>query len=308
MNTYHLSQGPTSTRLGALRASLGYPQPFKIEHIEIGNEDYLGGGTDSYNLYRFRMFYDRIKAKYPSVNIISTIIPVPVQEPGTWIDLHLYQNQDSFAAMYDAFDQTDRNYPVIVGEYACIYKNNNQGPEIGAQSMGMALAEGIMLLGAEKNSDAIRGTAYGALIKHYDEESNTVSVIKHTANQVLHTTSYYVQKVFAEHHGQETVAVSTQFGEGIGPVYWSATKTGSRRYLKLINYYGSGSVVDVVFQGSFSTIAEVVTLTTPSCDSLNSLPQLGGEETKLTRSLLASSNGRFEVIFANPCELKVLIA
>jgi alpha-N-arabinofuranosidase len=254
------------------------------------------------------MFYNTIKAKYPNINLISSIIPAPVQKPGTWLDLHMYNNQGFFASQYAVFDHTDRAYPVIIGEYACIRPGGAGGPEVGAQTMGMALAEGIMLLGAERNSDVIRGTAYGALIKHYDEEPNTVAVIKHTADQVLRSTSYYVQKLFAQYHGEETVAVNTQYGLGIGPVYWSATKTGDTRYLKLVNYYGPASVVDVVFEGQFASIAKVVTLTAGSCDDTNKLPQLGGEATKVTTSALASQDGRFTVAFGAPCEVKVLVA
>ena len=43
------SQGSTKTTYGALRASLGYRDPFTINYIEIGNEDYLNGGKASYS-------------------------------------------------------------------------------------------------------------------------------------------------------------------------------------------------------------------------------------------------------------------
>lgn len=171
----------------------------------------------------------------------------------------------------------------------------------------MALAEGIMLLGAERNSDIVKGTAYGALIKEYNEAPDTVAVIKHTANEILHSTSYYVQQLFSQYKGEETVAVTTEYGLGIDPLYWSATRTGSTRYLKIINYYGSGSVVDVVFEGTHSSTAEVITLTAPDCTSTNKLPTLGGESTSITESTLTEASGVFTVSFGNPCEVKVLI-
>ncbi|KAH7409317.1 glycoside hydrolase superfamily [Cadophora sp. MPI-SDFR-AT-0126] len=307
MNYLEFLKGDTTTTWGARRASLGFPTPFKIDHIEIGNEDYLGGGTASYNSYRFKAFYDRIRAKYPDIALISSIFPPPVPGPNTWVDLHFYYNQDTFASLYDRFDNSNRSLPIIVGEYACIFEFSNGYPEIGAQTMGMAMAEGIMLLGAERNSDIVKGTAYGALIKQYDEMSSTVSVIKHTANQILQTTSYYLQQTFSRYKGMETVAVTTQFGLGIDPLYWSATRTGSTRYLKVINYYGTGSVVDVVFQGPHSSTAQVITLTAPACSSTNSLPQLGGESTSILQSELAEVNGIFTVSFGNPCEVKVLV-
>lgn len=72
--------------------------------------------------------------------------------------------------------------PIIFGDYACIFEFGNSYPEIGAQTKGMALAEGIMLLGAERNSDTVKGTAYDALIKEYNEVPDSVAVMKHTAN------------------------------------------------------------------------------------------------------------------------------
>lgn len=82
------------------------------------------------------------------------------------------------------------------------------------------------------------------MFKH--EEPGTVAVIKHTANQILQTTSYYIQQTFSQYSGEDIIAVTMQYGDGIGPVYWPATRTGATRYLKLINYYGLGSVIDVV--------------------------------------------------------------
>ena len=165
-----------------------------------------------------------------------------------------------------------------------------------------------LLLGAERNSDIVKGTAYGALIKRYDEMSSTVSVIKHTANQILQTTSYYLQQTFSRYKGTETVAVTSECGSGIDSLYWSATRTGSTRYLKLINYYGADSVVDIVLEGPHSSTAKVITLTAPACNSTNSLPQLGGESTSILSSELNKSDGRFTILFGSPCELKVLIA
>jgi alpha-N-arabinofuranosidase len=49
-------QGDKTTTYGAIRASLGYQNPFTIDYVEIGNEDYLNGGSSSYYSYRFDAF------------------------------------------------------------------------------------------------------------------------------------------------------------------------------------------------------------------------------------------------------------
>ena len=64
-------------------------------------------------------------------------------------------------SLFDTFDQASRDYPVLVGEYAATQAGSGSG-QIGAQTLGMACAEAIFLLGCERNSDIIFGTSYGA--------------------------------------------------------------------------------------------------------------------------------------------------
>lgn len=44
LNQLEYIMGSTSTKYGALRASHGYTQGWKINYLEIGNEDNLSGG------------------------------------------------------------------------------------------------------------------------------------------------------------------------------------------------------------------------------------------------------------------------
>lgn len=46
MNELEYIMGAVSTKYGALRASHGYPDPWKVNYIEIGNEDNLTGGEE----------------------------------------------------------------------------------------------------------------------------------------------------------------------------------------------------------------------------------------------------------------------
>ena len=64
----------------------GYPKPFKLHYVEIGNED----GFDRSGSYdgRFTQFYDAIKAKYPQLKIIATT-PVKSRVADV-IDEHYY--------------------------------------------------------------------------------------------------------------------------------------------------------------------------------------------------------------------------
>ncbi|KAH7194913.1 glycoside hydrolase superfamily [Fusarium oxysporum] len=302
--------GDTSTKYGSLRASLGFNEPFTVEWVEIGNEDYLNGGEPTYKSYRFRALYDAIRAKYPKMNVISSINPSPSPDKGNGgiVDLHIYDNEAHFASLFNTFDQASRDYPVFVAEYAAIRSGSNSGGEIGAQTFSMACAEAIFLLGCERNSDVIVGSAYGALIKQYDEEPRTVAVLKHTADQILKTNSFYVQKLFAANLGSQTVPVNAT-GGGFGPVYWSATKTADRTLLKLVNYNGKtgpSNAVKVTVKGSKATTATLTVLSAPNGSSVNNLPGGGGETSSIGTMSLKAENGVFSVIFSKSYEIAIL--
>ncbi|KAH7113986.1 glycoside hydrolase superfamily [Dactylonectria estremocensis] len=311
MNELEFLIGDKSTANGAKRAALGYPSPFKLGWVEIGNEDYLNNGRSSYYSYRFMALYNAIRGKYPNMNIISTINPSPSPDKGSggMVDLHIYDNENHFVGLYNTFDQASRDYPVFVAEYAVIRAGTGAGAEIGAQTFGMACAEAIFLLGCERNSDIIVGSAYGALIKHYDEEPNTVAVIKHTATEVLHTMSYYVQKLFADYLGTETLPVIATNG-GVGPTYWSATKGSQGTILKLVNYNGQtgeATAVKVTFKGSSATTAKLTFLSAPSATSVNNLPLMGGETSQITVRTITAQNGQFSVAFSSPYQIAILV-
>ncbi|KAG9252711.1 glycoside hydrolase superfamily [Emericellopsis atlantica] len=310
MDELEFLTGDASTPMGAKRVQLGYEEPFQVDWVEISNEDYLNGGYDSYYAYRFDMFYNAIRAKYPDMHVVSTINPSPSPDTGSgaMVDLHIYDNQNHFASLYNTFDQASRKYPVFVGEYAAIREGSGAGPEIGAQTFGMACGEAIMLLGIEKNSDIILGSAYGALIKEYNEEPNTVAVIKHTANEILHSMSYYLQQLFAAHVGTETLPVTATEG-GLGPVWWSATKAGRRTVLKMVNYNGATgaeNAVKVHVKGSRACTAELTVFTADKETSSNKLPSQGGDEHSITTRRITGKRGVFEVAFTKPFEIVIL--
>lgn len=68
-------RGPVDSKWGARRAELGHPEPFELEFVEVGNEDWLAGfpgGWDSYRAYRFPMFYNALTKAYPDIQVIAS--------------------------------------------------------------------------------------------------------------------------------------------------------------------------------------------------------------------------------------------
>ncbi len=66
-------RGSVDSTWGARRAELGHPEPFNLEYVEVGNEDWLAGGDKGWNTYfryRFPDFQQAINAAYPDIEIL----------------------------------------------------------------------------------------------------------------------------------------------------------------------------------------------------------------------------------------------
>jgi alpha-L-arabinofuranosidase len=66
-------RGPADSTWGARRAELGHPEPFNLEYVEVGNEDWLAGGDlgwNTYFRYRFPDFQAAINEAYPDIEVL----------------------------------------------------------------------------------------------------------------------------------------------------------------------------------------------------------------------------------------------
>jgi alpha-N-arabinofuranosidase len=165
--------GPPSSTHGALRSSLGYPEPWELKYVEIGNEDDLNDGAQSYSTYRFSMFYNAISAAYPELTIISSTGDYTAVGGGNTshpssMDYHTYTRPDYFVSQFGHFDNASREYKSLIGEYACIQGNvydqivgvDWDAPKLQWTLWVGSVSEAIFSLGAERNGDAVIGMSY----------------------------------------------------------------------------------------------------------------------------------------------------
>jgi alpha-N-arabinofuranosidase len=194
--------GSTSTTWGARRAKDGHPKPFNLRFVEIGNEDWLNMGTASYDS-RFTMFYDAIKAKYPNLQIISTMRTqdrnfVHSRKPDL-LDDHFYINIPTALRQAHLYDNYDRKATkVFVGEWA----TNN--PRVGdTPMMAFALGDAAWLTGLERNADVILMNCYAPLFVNVNPGARqwAVNLIGYDALRSFGSPSYYVQKMFSNNRG-----------------------------------------------------------------------------------------------------------
>jgi alpha-L-arabinofuranosidase len=195
--------GSTTTTWGARRAKDGHPAPFKLEYVEVGNEDQFDRGTNSYD-GRFTQFYDAIKAKYPALQIIATT-KVTNRTPDV-IDDHFYRTSMQMQSDTHHYDDTDRNGPkIFVGEWAT--REGSPTPNMNA-----ALGDAAWMTGMERNSDIVIMSCYAPLFVNVNPGGMQwrTDLIGYDVLTSYGSPAYYAQKMFSLNHGDAVLAVVSE--------------------------------------------------------------------------------------------------
>ncbi len=191
--------GDVNTVWGARRAKDGHPAPFKLQYVEIGNEDNFDNVKGSYD-GRFTAFYDAIKAKYPELKIIATT-EVTTRTPDV-IDEHFYRNEEEMALHAYDYDTRSRGGrggavpKVFVGEWAT---------RVGSPTPNLhgALGDAAWLVGLERNADLILMNCYAPLFVNLNPGAMQwqTDLIGYNTMTSYGSPAYWVQQVFSTHHG-----------------------------------------------------------------------------------------------------------
>lgn len=181
--------GDGTTEWSRKRVENGHPEPFPLQYVEIGNENW-GPVYEK----RYDRFYRAIKAKYPRLTLISTLGLGGQRrhERVDMIDPHWYVAPEFFLSSSRLFDQQERGgYAVYVGEYAV-----NQ--QVGGGNLLGALAEAAFLSGMERNSDLLKMASYAPLLENVNDRVWPTNLIWFDSHRVMGRSSYHVQKMYAE--------------------------------------------------------------------------------------------------------------
>ncbi|PVF96113.1 glycoside hydrolase [Serendipita vermifera] len=305
-------RGDLTTKYGKLRAQHGHPKPFKLHFVEVGNEDWLSNGLESYNQYRLKAYNDAIKAKYPDITIIASTEQATARSEGMWIDTHLYLRPDGFYRRFNWFDNWDRRYPVFVGEYAAVQPNDpvnrtiedadwsSGAPRFAFPSLIAAVGEAVFTIGMERNADLVKLIAYAPVLQNVDGWQWVPDLISFTANpkDTVRSYSYYVQQLFSQNRGTKVLPVTSKNGS-FDPVFWVASineRTGAY-VLKFANYDGAATSITVKLPDASKKKGVITTLTGPSPDSYNSI----NNSTSILKSkdIHVTREGEFKVDLAS---------
>ena len=191
------ARGAVDSKWGALRAAAGHPAPFKLNYMEIGNEN---GGPEYAE--RYALFHDALKTKYPDLHIVANFWDgeIPKTRPVEIQDEHYYLDTLGFLGMADYYQRVDRQGPLVyVGEYAV---TNGAG----TGNLAAALAEAAFLTGLEANSDHVVMASYAPLLAHPAWKAWTPNAIVFDQGRSYGTPSYYLQTMFAANRGDVVCA------------------------------------------------------------------------------------------------------
>ena len=283
MDAIEYCNGDVTTEWGAKRAANGHPEPFGLQLIEIGNENYnysSENNNDQSDHYaeRYIQFYNAIKAKYPEMVIIGNVEAWSTDNP-SWrnphpvdaVDEHYYRNPEWFVGQYEKYDNYDRSLPkVYVGEYAVTQDYGTTG------HLRAALGEAVYMLGMENNADVCIMNSYAPIFANENDYNWKPDMIRFNSNESYGTPSYHVQRLFPNNVGKQNVkwtetgnelVPGTQFGLSTwltSATFDNVKVTTDNGTLLLNEDFSSGNELWSYTDGSWSVTGGVLQQTSTS--------------------------------------------
>lgn len=270
------ANGAITTEWGAVRASMGHPEPFNMEYICLGNEE---DDIPEFRV-RFNMIADTLKKYCPEIKIIGTsgtshsggmynsLWQFSRDNKLAAVDEHYYVSPDWLIDNVKRYDNFDRSGPkVFIGEYAS--QDDRQYN---------AIAEAAYLTGVEKNSDIIELTCYAPLFCNEQNNQWNPDLIRFDNTKVVKTASYYVQQMYGQNAGDiylpskitfspEYIPASSKYNGKVGVGTWATQvqyddlKITSGETVLFEDNFSSGSSNWQVSKGTFSVQNGVYTQT-----------------------------------------------
>ena len=256
LDLIEFANGDPSTEWGQKRAAMGHPEPFGMDLIGIGNEQWQTEFQDFYE--RYEAFEKAIHAKYPDMRLVGSAGPdvITPRYTDAWkwirqrageriaatgkqdfayaIDEHYYVPPEWLYNNVHFYDEYPRDVKVFSGEYAAhIPGKARRFNSEEANTFEAALAEAAFLTGVERNADVVVMASYAPLIARIGWAQWSPDLIWFDGGASYGTPSYYVQQMYSLYSGSESFAVSVE-GENL---YASATKAeDGTTYLKIVNH------------------------------------------------------------------------
>jgi alpha-L-arabinofuranosidase len=304
LDLIEFANGPVDSVWGAKRAAMGHPKPFGLTMLGVGNEQW-----DQQYIDRYAKFHAALKAKHPEIKLVSAAGPGPDGKrfDFAWknlrelhadiVDEHCYANPDWFYKAATRYDHYDRNGPkVFFGEYAA--QSDRTVSVNNRNNLECSLAEAACMTGLERNGDVVQMASYAPLFANAEAWQWKPDLIWVDSLNSYGTPNYYVQKLFANNPGDETVPLKLD-AAGADKFLASATRdlqTGEL-ILKVVNggKADTKAQLDLAGAGAVVAPAAIYTLAGASQQDENSFAAPENVSPRETR--LEIKSPQFEYTF-----------
>jgi len=289
LDLIEFANGDITTTWGAVRAKMGHPEPFGLEMLGIGNEQWETPKARFFD--RYTLFEKTIHEQYPEIRLIGSAGPDITTEKYTnaWdfynkasktkenfvyaVDEHYYVKPEWFYAHTDFYDNYSRDVKVFAGEYAA--HPDNIEDKTKKNTLGGALAEAAFLTGVERNADVVVLASYAPLLARVGYIQWAPDMIWFDDSKVYASPSFYVQKLYSDYKGTVTLDTFGREKELVkAGIYYNTVlneQTGEV-YVKVVN--ANEEPVSLEFlqeSGEMLSVSKVVSMGGKEKESWNSI-------------------------------------
>ena len=236
------------------RIKNGHPQPFNIEYIGLGNENWG-------ELYwrNFDALYKAVKEAHPELTVISSASyqfggerfddcweHIHKDYSDTLVDEHYYTSQNKLFKNNDRYDSYDRDSAkVFVGEYAASCWGI--GKYWSQNNLWSAVEEASYMTALERNGDVVKMASYAPTFAKINAQCWEINMIWFDSQGIVLTPNYFNQMLFSNNTGSRYIDT----GIKTKGIYSSASvdEDSQSIYVKLVNVNSYSMDVDLSFDG-----------------------------------------------------------
>ena len=288
LDLIEFANGDENTVWGRKRAELGHKEPFGLDMIGIGNEQWESEDFDFF--HRYDIFAKILMDKHPEIRLIGSAGPFVGEKhyDDAWrnfrekqetygadiskyvyaVDEHYYQKPEWMLENTRFYDEYPRNIKVFAGEYAThIVPGSFNNPS--SNNLYAALTEAAFMTGIERNADVVVLASYAPLFARMGYTQWSPDLIWFDGKDAYRTPSYYVQKFYSTYKGKQVVE-----GEFPDNIYGVASYNDDEGclYLKIINVNDTDMETEILLEG-FEKIKKIteISISDENREAYNSL-------------------------------------
>lgn len=248
------------TYWGSVRANNGSVQPFNLEYVQIGDENW----GDVY-WRNFDAIKKAIEQVYPDITVIASTGEVAQGEifenaksqissrnKAIANEQYFTDKKNKFEDNVNVFDSYDRaSAGVMVGKYACTDMKAKKG--VANNNLYTSTQQAVFITGAERNSDVVKFLSPSNMFANINNATVNQSLVWINLNDLVFTTDYYTQMIFANNIGTNVVNAilstdnkrlfeATTVNENANAIFVKLVNTSGKKESININLDGFGDI------------------------------------------------------------------